>query len=148
MIHVLGIGSPLGDDQAGWLVVHGLRGRVPDSVRLLTLDRPGASLINQFAGIDHLILVDALHCPDCHQPFRELGVADIDDCADMLSGHDLNLPQTLRLAATLDCLPRRIEILGVIVARPQRGAIGHATMAHARAAADFLAEKLADAPAR
>lgn len=62
-LHILGIGSPSGDDQAGWLVVDALRARGVEAggrIALAKLDRPGASLLARLEGADHVILVDAL----------------------------------------------------------------------------------------
>ncbi len=144
MIRVIGIGSPFGDDQAGWLVIRRLQDGVPSTVNLLTLDQPGATLINWISGVDHLILVDALLCPQCREPFREVGVDEVDQGDRMLSSHGLNLSQTLQLAASLGYLPHRIEIYGVVVTEPKRESLSDTTAAHADALAAHLRKELSN----
>ena len=61
MIRIVGIGSPFGDDQAGWRVIELLRGRLDDDVELVALDRPGAALVSWMEGSDRFILVDAVN---------------------------------------------------------------------------------------
>ena len=51
-IRIIGIGSPAGEDQAGWWVVDALRGsgaldQLPYAVDTVSLDRPGARLVHQ-----------------------------------------------------------------------------------------------------
>ena len=62
-VRILGIGSPAGDDQAGWLVVDALLAsdaHAGDEVVIEKLDRPGANLIPQLDGAAWIILVDAM----------------------------------------------------------------------------------------
>ena len=142
MIRIIGVGSPLGDDQAGWLVIKHLQNQVPEHVKLLTLDQPGATLINWMSGVDHLILVDALHCEHCHEPFRKLDVEAFDDSQRMLSSHGLDLGQTLQLAASLNYLPEVVDIYGVVITKPDRDVLSEQAIAHADALADFLKDSL------
>lgn len=142
MIRIIGIGSPLGDDRAGWLVIKRLQSQVPEQVKLLTLDQPGATLINWMAGVDHLILVDALQCEQCDEPFRKLDIEAFDDSERMLSSHGLNLGQTLQLAASLGYLPKKVEIYGVVINAPDREILSDQAKAHAIALASFLKEAL------
>lgn len=144
MIRVIGIGSPFGDDQAGWLVIRRLQYELSETVNLLTLDQPGATLINWLSGVDHLILVDALHCPQCTEPFREVGVDEVDQGDRMLSSHGLNLSQTLQLAASLGYLPHQIEIYGVVVTEPNRESLSDTVAANADALADHLRDELSN----
>ena len=58
---VIGIGSPLGADQAGWRVVEQLQQlQQHHSIRdldSLQLDRPGVALLQQMRGYQQVILV-------------------------------------------------------------------------------------------
>lgn len=54
-IRILGVGSPMGDDQAGWLLVDALSRsslRSQPGVKIEKLDRPGVSLIPLLANSD------------------------------------------------------------------------------------------------
>ena len=118
MIRVVGLGSPFGADRAGWWVVDGLRGRVPAQIELVALDRPGAALINWMAGVDHLVVIDAV--VDGGPPGRTLRISpqQLDDGQGALTSHQLALTATLQLARTLNALPSRVEIYGVSIADP------------------------------
>lgn len=115
MIRVVGLGSPFGADRAGWWVVDGLRGRVPAQIDLVALDRPGAALINWMAGVDHLVVIDAV--VDGGPPGRILRISpqQLDDGQGVLTSHQLALTATLQLARTLKTLPSRVEIYGVSI---------------------------------
>lgn len=59
-VRVIGIGSPYGDDQAGWWVANILEQRqLPEGVEVCLLDRPGPALLQSFEGAEHVVLVDA-----------------------------------------------------------------------------------------
>ena len=60
---ILGIGSPSGDDQAGWMVVDALLARgvqTGGEIVIDKLDRPGATLITLIEQADWAILIDAM----------------------------------------------------------------------------------------
>lgn len=55
---VVGVGSPHGDDRAGWKLVELLAPHLPTDVRAITLVEP-LRLLDELAGVERLILVDA-----------------------------------------------------------------------------------------
>jgi hydrogenase maturation protease len=110
------MGSPFGDDRIAWQLVDGLRGRLPDAVELVTLDRPGAALIQWMEGVDHLVLVDALLAPGKPGRVTVVDLADIGDKTSVVSSHQLALIETLALARALGCLPGRLTLVGITVA--------------------------------
>lgn len=116
MIRVIGIGSPFGDDQAGWWVIQQMRGRVPAAVDLVQLDRPGVTLVNWMPDVSHLYLIDAV-ADDALTPGRvlSLDVGQLDARAARWTSHQLNLTETLRLADALVCRPARIDIYGIAI---------------------------------
>lgn len=117
-LRIIGIGSPIGDDQAGWLVVEALRRaplaqRLPRHTRLIALDRPGAQLIAHLDGAHTLVVVDAI-CSGAPPGtiHRVDGAARIQ--ADVLvSSHGLGLATALELARALGALPANVLIYGI-----------------------------------
>jgi len=137
MIRIIGLGSPYGDDRAGWDVVARLRGTLPTDIDLQALDRPGAGLINWLDGVDHLVLIDAVAAG---RPGRVLRIdpGAVARTPSGFSAHALRLDETLRLAQTLDCLPRRMELYGITLATLD----GAGPTAEVGAAVDELADWL------
>ena len=116
MIRVVGIGSPFGDDQVGWLVIEQLHGRrLSPGVALSALDRPGSALIQSLQDVDWLILIDALSCRGKTGQIIRIDPEQAEAGSSKLSSHGLDLAQTLNLAAALGCRPRHIDIYGIII---------------------------------
>jgi hydrogenase maturation protease len=112
---VAGIGSPFGDDRVGWEVVAALKAALPEpaAIRTLTLDRPGAALVNALHGVQHAIIVDAAQ--DAHATpgtLRWLAPSAI-EASNSASSHGFGLAEALALARALDAAPARIEVLAV-----------------------------------
>ncbi|MCA8992474.1 MAG: hydrogenase maturation protease [Planctomycetaceae bacterium] len=63
-ICIAGLGSPHGDDQAGWLVIEELERLQPINARLITLTAPH-QLLNEIEGLDTLYVCDAA-ASRCH----------------------------------------------------------------------------------
>ncbi|MEJ2344254.1 MAG: hydrogenase maturation protease [Gammaproteobacteria bacterium] len=119
-MHIVGIGSPFGFDQLGWLVIERIRG---DGARRLfglgdaelsALDRPGAGLLAAIGDSHAAILVDAIEddalrrgtvvCLDGHRLQHGSGHA---------SSHGLGLAEALALGRALDGLPARLAVVGM-----------------------------------
>lgn len=114
---IVGIGSPHGDDQAGWRVVQSLLTETIDDVEVWAARSP-AELLDRLNGIDQLILCDA-----CRGQASVGRVRQWEWPAPQLqrvewSGtHDLGLCNVLELAGELGQLPRHV-ILWSIQAGP------------------------------
>lgn len=115
---VAGIGSPFGDDRAGWAVVraaeHAL-GRSPGAraIAFACLDRPGAALAGALAGFDAAILADAMRTGAPPGTVRVAGPAELAAAADATSSHGFGVAEALGLAAAVGMLPRRIALVGI-----------------------------------
>lgn len=110
---VIGVGSPQGDDALGWRVIDTLQ-QMPlsDSVELLSLDRPGSTLLHYLQGVDRVLLVDAaqmeLPAGSIRRFMRdELPQLDGIRC---LSSHGWGLHETLALAESCNLPLPRIEL--------------------------------------
>ncbi|MGB5255439.1 MAG: hydrogenase maturation protease [Sedimenticolaceae bacterium] len=138
MIRVIGLGSPFGDDQAGWRVIDSLRARGLSGIDLITLDRPGHSLINWLPEVDWLILVDAVSSDTPLGSVMRLDPDSLDEAPSGISSHGLHIAEALQLASTLDCLPSRVEIYGIQVGRPDMQVLRSEVAGGAAALADSL----------
>lgn len=115
-MRILGIGSPSGDDQAGWLVVDALlaRGLQRDGkVVIEKLDRPGANLIACMENADWVVLIDAMQSGAPVGLIRRFDLADWPDHAHGLSSHGLGVLYALSLARELGSLPPRLDIYAI-----------------------------------
>ena len=115
---ILGIGSPFGDDRAGWAVAEAVRASAwfqslaPGSVAVEWLDRPGASLLTALEGVAHAVLIDAMRSGAPPGTVREVGVdALIGPPGGLTSSHGFDLPGALQLGKVLGLLPPRLTIL-------------------------------------
>jgi hydrogenase maturation protease len=142
MIRVIGLGSPFGDDQAGWRVIDLLRSRGLSGVDLIALDRPGQSLITWLPGVDWLILVDAVSSDTPLGGIIRLDPSRLDETSTSISSHGLHIDEALQLASTLDSLPPRVDIYGIQVGQPDMQALRSEVAGGVVALADSLARAL------
>lgn len=139
---IIGIGSPFGADRAAWWVIDELRGRLPTDIELITLDRPGATLITWLSADSDVTLIDAaLGCP-AGKPFVRVLPGQLVRREQRLDSHGEQLADTLALAGVLGRLPRRLAIYAIdIVANGQMK--GRTTPPRGvRLLRDFLVNKL------
>jgi hydrogenase maturation protease len=112
-VRVLGIGSPSGDDQAGWLTVDILLAAGLDEIDVVKLDRPGANLIPLLENAHRVILIDAMQG---HGPAGEIQRFDQKDWPNYchgLSSHGFGVVDALMLARELGGLPPRLDLYGI-----------------------------------
>lgn len=117
-LRILGVGSPAGDDQAGWLAVDALRGAGLDACKL---DRPGANLVSLLNGVDHVILIDAMQGGGAPGQLRRFERNDWRGYGQGLSSHGFGVLDALSLAEALGCLPERLDLYGIEIALVQPG---------------------------
>lgn len=120
MRRVVGMGSPLGDDQAGLEVARRLRIEQPET-QVIEADRPGAGLVELLSDCDELTLVDAVQAtrigPGAERqpgrivacPLRELRTKAWRPS----SSHDLSLADVVELTAELGRLPVAADFIGI-----------------------------------
>jgi hydrogenase maturation protease len=139
---ILGIGSPSGDDQAGWLVANALREMEADSIAGVVvdkLDRPGANLVARFESANHVVLIDAMRSGEAIGTIRRFGQRDWPAYSGGLSSHGFGVLGALLLARELGSLPRRVDLYGIEIGSVNPGeAPGEAI----EAAAQALARKI------
>ena len=116
---ILGIGSPFGDDQAGWVVIEALQAlSLPDHIRLARLDRPGSRLIEYLGQYDRITLIDAVVTED--QPVGTWLPLSLDQLeqSQPASSHGLGLAQALALIQALGEWPPSLRIFGICIDPP------------------------------
>lgn len=118
-LKIIGVGSPMGDDDIGWRVIDALSvaewlqpwmGR---GVELISLDRPGVALLEELGGAEQVVVIDAMVSG------REPGTVayfkwpfSIEE-AGLLSSHGFGVGEALSLGRVLGTLPPILWVWGV-----------------------------------
>ncbi len=144
---VIGVGNEFRrDDGVGPWVLDALRPSVPARVRLVASDGEPVRLIEEWAGADLAVVVDAVLAGDPGAPGRThrlvIGQAAGGQPASAVSSHGLGVGEAVGLAEALGMLPRRLVLHAVEVSDCGYG-VG-LTPAVAAAARRLAAAVLAD----
>lgn len=111
---VVGLGSPHGDDQAGWMVVDLLSSNLEESETILRKANSPAQLLNWLGGSERLVICDACTGLGAIGDIKrwEWPAAEILQ-ASWSGTHDLSLPDVLRVAEGLDQLPPNVVVRAI-----------------------------------
>lgn len=113
-VSVLGIGSPFGDDQAGWKVVEKLKNmQWHRRLTIKKLDRPHLQLIDEIKERDIVFIVDAIKSGKKLGSISRLTLDDIKLFKPSISTHDFGVIQSLQLARALNQLPKQLVLFGI-----------------------------------
>ena len=110
---ILGYGNPdRGDDAAGLLVARRLRERGIEA-REFTFD--GLSLLQSWRDFDNVLVIDAVVTGSEPGTIFEWRAGDLKlDHVDFPgSTHSFGLAEAIELGRALQCLPRRLEVIGI-----------------------------------
>lgn len=116
---ILGIGSPAGDDRAGWAAAEAVRASAwyrsrAASVTVECLDRPGPALLAAMHGATQVVLIDAIRSGAAAGTVQRI---DLDRIAlpqiGCVSSHGFGLAEALALGQALGMLPERLTLFGV-----------------------------------
>lgn len=146
---VIGIGSPNGDDRAGWLTLEALEAALATHERAglglvtIALDRPGAGLLEHLRDVDRAVLIDALVSDAAPGTCLRVPHAALWRGALSASSHGFGLADALTLGAQLRCLPPDLEVIGIVGASfvpqaPVSAPVKSAARALARSLATWL----------
>ena len=122
---ILGIGSPFGDDRAGWLVIETLEAAVDPrmlteaGITIAALDRPGAALLEHMRGFDRAVLIDAVRGDASPGTVLTLDAGTLGPGA-RLSSHGVGVAEALALGAELGMLPAELSLFGIAVNEQDR----------------------------
>jgi hydrogenase maturation protease len=142
---ILGIGSPSGDDQAGWLTVDALLAAGLDELDVEKLDRPGASLIPMLENTSRVILIDAMQGNGPVGEIQHFDQKDWPGYCHGLSSHGFGVLAALMLARELGSLPPRLDLYGIGIGSVLPGAeAGHEVQAAAQRLAAIIVSSLKD----
>lgn len=145
-VRILGIGSPSGDDQAGWLTVDALLAggvKAGDELVIEKLDRPGAGLIPLLDNASWVILVDAMQSGGQPGWIQRYGVNDWPAYCQGLSSHGFGVLNALSLARELGSLPPRLDLYGIEIGGAMPGGNPCTEVqAATRKLADIIADEL------
>ena len=120
-VHIIGVGSPFGDDRFGWVAAETLRrsaviGDVPAGrIEISILDRPGAMLPLRWRQTDIVILLDAVRSGATTGTRHYLDARDLSGAGVLYSSHGLGVVSAVELAAVLGYMPSRLMLRGMEV---------------------------------
>ena len=118
-LHVLGIGSPFGDDQLGWDVVKQLQKKsslsrfTDEQIHLSYSDRPGLYLLELMRHAQYVFLIDAIKTGAPIGTCLCFHNEAIEDINDTLSSHSLGIAAAMTMGRTLKILPKHIVLYAI-----------------------------------
>jgi hydrogenase maturation protease len=113
MIRVVGIGSPFGADQLGWVAIDALSAcNLPDC-ELIKLDRPGSSLLDYFGGMKCVVLIDAVAQDEFPGSVAQVQLEQLDQVRCLTSSHGFGVTEAVALASQLGELPPQLYLIGI-----------------------------------
>jgi hydrogenase maturation protease len=118
-VHLIGVGSPFGDDRLGWAAAELLQrspvlnGMEPGRIVISILDRPGAMLLAHCHNADHVIVMDAVRSGAVPGTRHRLIASDVADTRIPATSHGFGISAALRLAQALESLPDRLLLRGI-----------------------------------
>lgn len=117
----VGLGSPQGDDQVGWLVARELQARCMPDWDIRQAASP-ADLLDWIDDVDTLVLCDACRSDGAPGEVFQWRWPDVPARAiRSVSSHGLRLSEVLALAGQLGKLPARVEVIAVEVSSCEPG---------------------------
>ena len=142
-VRIFGIGSPSGDDQAGWLTVDALLATDLADVQIEKLDRPGANLISLMENASEVILIDAMRGNGGVGGIQRFDENDWPAYGEGLSSHGFGVMAALTLARELGSLPARLDLYGIRIGSVLPGdTAGREVQAAAQRLAAMIASSL------
>src|SRR3989338_4025301 len=113
-VHIVGVGSPFGDDRLGWVAAESLQrssavnALEPGRIVISILDRPGAMLLAHCHDADHVIVMDAVRSGAVPGTRHRLSVSDLAGSRLPATSHGFGVAAALELARVLGGLPDRL----------------------------------------
>ena len=121
LLRIIGIGSPFGQDQLGWLAVSALQETdlaerlAPTRVEFHCCQQPTA-LPALVSGADAVVIIDAMQDDSAPGSVRRLHREELAKLSAATSTHGLDVASALSLAEALGDLPAQSLLLGIAMA--------------------------------
>ncbi|OGV45519.1 MAG: hypothetical protein A3F46_06705 [Legionellales bacterium RIFCSPHIGHO2_12_FULL_42_9] len=118
-LHVLGIGSPFGDDHLGFYAINILKQRPklaqlsPQQLHLDYCDRPGMYLLELIKATQKVFLIDAIKTGAAIGTLHCFKNEKIESINSNLSTHALGIGEAMKIGAALKILPPNIVLYGI-----------------------------------
>lgn len=118
-VHIIGVGSPFGDDRLGWVAAESLQRSPllnklePGRIVISLLDRPGAMLLALWDEADHVILMDGVRSGAVPGTRHRFTASDVTDSCIPATSHGFGIAAALQLAQVLENLPDRLLLRGI-----------------------------------
>lgn len=125
---IVGVGSPFGDDRAGWLVIEALAAandeptRAAAGVTLVALDRPGTVLLEHLRDVDRAVVIDALRGGAAPGTILRLDAGQL-QADGRISSHGVGVAEALSLGAMLRMLPPQLALFAIAVGPDAESAV-------------------------
>lgn len=118
LLRILGVGSPFIGDSLGLQAIALLQQEtrlrtLPFRQELLALDRPGSGLIDDMAGADVVVLIDAMVSGENPATVKRIHPDELILRSGIPSSHSLGVAESLALARVLGALPPQLFIYGI-----------------------------------
>jgi len=118
-VHIIGVGSPFGDDRLGWVAAESLQrspvlnGLEPGRIVISILDRPGAMLLALWDDTDHVILIDGVRSGAVPGTRHRFTASDVTGASIPATSHGFGIAAALKLAQVLENLPDWLLLRGI-----------------------------------
>jgi len=117
-VHVIGVGSPAGDDWLGWELAEQLRASAAlaawgERVTVTLHDRPGPALLQAWRESGLVVLLDIVRSGAVPGTPHRLDASQLRAQPKMLSTHGFGLAEAVQLAAEQDALPDSLLFFGL-----------------------------------
>jgi hydrogenase maturation protease len=118
-VHIVGVGSPFGDDRAGWVATELLRTsplvaeEQAGAVAVSCCETPASLLAQDYGDAEALVVVDAIRSGASPGTIRRLSGAELGQVQTPWSSHGLHIAEALALGQAMHALPPQVLLFGI-----------------------------------
>lgn len=113
---IVGIGSPFGDDQAGWAIIERLAAWDPPlQAELVQSKAPAVDLLQIIGNAEHVVLVDAVVAELPTGTVQRWSGDEVTRVSSAVSTHGFDIGQVLALGSRLGLIPDDVVLYGIAV---------------------------------
>jgi hydrogenase maturation protease len=125
-VFIVGVGSPFGDDRAGWVAADMLSAsplvtRWAGAVHVSHCDTPASLLLQDYGAADALVVIDAVASGAPPGTVQRLCGAELGHAGAPWSSHGLHIADVLALGQAMHALPPQVLLYGVELESEERG---------------------------